>query len=121
MAVNIGRLNKRILIQAPVGKKDCMDQDRDTFEDHASVWATVKPYKSSDRDLAGKRSPAVTHKFYIRYRRDISPFMRIVYEGVAYRMVGAPVDMDERHELLEIQAEVIEGQVWSLTRKGSES
>lgn len=98
-----------------------MGQDKDLFEDYMSVWATVKPYKSNDQSLAGKRSPAVTHKFYIRYRRDITPFMRIVYDGKVYRIVGAPVDMDERHELMEIQAEVVEGQIWDLTQRGSGS
>ncbi len=105
--VDIGKLNKRITFLRPVQARDSLGQDRLSYEPHVTVWATVKPYKSNDRSLMGKKSPEVSHKFYVRYRRDLAADMRITYRGRDFAIIGEPVDIDERHELLEIQAEAL--------------
>lgn len=103
--VDIGKLNKRITFQKAVEQTDAMGQDCMAYEDYCTVWATVKPFKASDHSLQGKLSPETTHKIYIRYRDDLEPDMRILYNGRKLYPAGTFVDLDERHELLEIQAE----------------
>lgn len=105
--VDIGKLNKRVTFLRPVGGKDEMLQDKLTYEEYKTLWATVKPYKSNDSSLNGKKSPEASHKIYVRYREDITSDMRMRYNKINLKMVGFPVDLEERHELLEIQAEVI--------------
>lgn len=82
-----------------------MGQERMEFVDYKSVWATVKPFKSSEYNFVGKLRPEVTHRFYIRFREDITADMRIIFRGKRFEIAGPPIDIDDRHELLEIQAE----------------
>lgn len=52
----------------------------------------------------------VSHRIYVRFRNDITADMRIKYHGRIFTIEGPPLDIDERHELLEIQCrEVFEG------------
>ncbi len=105
MAVDIGKLNKRITLQRMVHKKDEMGQDKPVWEDWKTLWATVKPMKSTEYKFIEKLAPEVTHRIYIRYRPGVTADMRIIYHGRTLNIAGPPVDVDERHELLEIQAE----------------
>lgn len=58
-----------------------------------------------------KLKPSVSHRLYIRYRDDITTDMRVQYRGRTFEIAGPPVDMEERHEMLEIQLEeVFEGE-----------
>lgn len=112
--VDIGKLNKRITFLRLGTVVDDMGQDRAGWEDYKSAWATVKPYKASEHNFMGKLKPEVTHRFYVRYRTDITPDMRIRYHGRVFEIAGPPLDMEERHEMLEIQAEeVFEGVKYS--------
>lgn len=105
--VDIGKLNKRITFLRLGTKTDDMGQDKAGWEDYKSVWATVKSYKASEHNFMGKLKPEVTHRFYVRYRTDIMPEMRIRYHGRIFEISGHPLDMEERHEMLEIQAEEV--------------
>lgn len=114
MAVDIGKLNKRITFQQIMTDTDEMGRDKVSWTDYKTIWATVKPYKSSEYNFMGKLRPDATHRFYVRYRSDITPDMRILYHGRTFAIMGSPLDLDEKHELLEIQAEeVFEGVEYS--------
>lgn len=111
--VDIGKLNKRITFLKLAEKEDDMGQTKTEWGQYRSVWATVKPFKSSESGFMGKLKPDVTHRFYVRYRNDISPDMRIKYGNRTFEISGI-IDMDEQHRLLEIQAqEVFEGERYS--------
>lgn len=62
------------------------------------------------RRYQAKLKPEVSHRIYVRFRNDITADMRIKYHGRIFTIEGPPLDIDERHELLEIQCrEVFEG------------
>ncbi len=84
-----------------------MGQSKGTWKSYKSVWATVKPYKSSEYNFMGKLKPEVTHRVYVRFRDDITAEMRIMYHGRTFLISGPPIDVDEKHELLEIQCEEV--------------
>ena len=108
--VNAGALNKRITFLKQEPFVDGMGQDRFEWKEYKTVWATVKPYKSSEYNFMGKLKPEVSHRVYVRFRNDITANMRIRYHGRIFEIAGPPIDIDERHELLEIQCvEVFEG------------
>lgn len=113
--VDIGKLNKRITFQKCRVLEDEMGQDKTAWEDFKTVWATVKPYKSSEFNFMKKLKPEVSHRIYVRFRNDITADMRIRYHGRIFTIEGPPLDIDERHELLEIQCEeVFEGNGYQL-------
>lgn len=55
----------------------------------------------------GKLKPEVTHRMYIRFRKDISADMRILYQEHLYTISGPPLDVDNLHRMLEIQCEEV--------------
>lgn len=108
--MDIGKLNKRITFQKLVTGTDDMGQTTTNWEDDKTVWATVKPYKSSEIDFMRKLKPEATHRIYIRYREGITADMRIRYQGRIFELSGPPLDLDERHAVMELQCEeVFEG------------
>lgn len=105
--VEIGKLNKRVTFLQLKMAEDEMGQDKSEWVKYVTVWATVKPYKSSEHNFMSKLKPEVTHRIYIRYRRDITADMRMLYNDHVYEISGPPIDMDEQHRLLEIQCEEV--------------
>lgn len=87
--------------------KDAMGQTKLEYEDYKKAWATVKPFKASEYNFVGKLKPEVTHRFYVRYREDITADMQIIYARKTFRIAGPPVDLNNKKELLEIQAEEV--------------
>ncbi len=102
--VDIGKLNKRITFLKLSELTDDMGQTKTEWVQYRSVWATVKPFKSSEYNFMGKLKPETTHRFYVRYNQYVTADMRILYHGRTFEISGPPIDMDERHEMLEIQA-----------------
>lgn len=113
--LDIGKLNKRITFRKLAPVEDDMGQSKSEWRNYKTVWATVKPYKSSESGFMSKLKPEVSHRIYVRYRGDITADMRIWYHGRVFEIAGPPIDVDERHELLEIQCEeVFEGNGYQL-------
>lgn len=113
--IDAGALNKHITFMKFGTTTDDMGQDKGVWQVYRSVWATVKPYKSSEYNFMSKLKPEVSHRIYVRYRADITADMRILYHGRIFEIAGPPIDIDEKHELLEIQCvEVFEGNEYQL-------
>ena len=105
--VDVGKLNRRITFLRLETEEDEMEQSKSEWKEYCTVWATVKPYKSSEYNFMGKLKPEVTHRMYIRFRRDISTDMRILFQGHTYAISGPSLDMDNQHRMLEIQCEEV--------------
>ena len=105
--VDIGKLNRRITFLRLKTTEDEMGQDKAEWEEYCSVWATIKPCKSSEYNFMSKLKPEVTHRVYIRFRKGITADMRIQYQGRIYSIAGPPLDMDDLHRMLEIQCEEV--------------
>lgn len=105
--VDVGKLNRRITFLRMETEEDEMEQSKSEWKEYCTVWATVKPYKSSEYNFMEKLKPEVTHRMYIRFRKDISADMRILFRGHTYAISGPPLDMDDQHRMLEIQCEEV--------------
>lgn len=105
--VDIGKLNRRIIFLRLETSEDEMGQDKSEWKKYRTVWATVKPYKASEYNFMSKLKPEVTHRMYIRFRKDITADMRILYQGHMFSIAGPPIDMDNTHRMLEIQCEEV--------------
>ena len=74
--VDIGKLNRRITFLRLETSEDEMGQDKSEWKKFQTVWATVKPYKSSEYNFMSKLKPEVTHRIYIRFRKDMEISMQ---------------------------------------------
>ena len=69
--------------------------------------AWVKPTTGNERWFAMRTEANITHRIYTRYRSDVTPTMRIVFDGRPLQ-VKAVLNIEERDKWIEIHA--IEGQ-----------
>ncbi len=100
-------MNRKITFLKKEKIKDSMGQTKHEYQPYKTVWATVKPIKSTEVNFIGKLKPDVTHRLYIRYREDITADMRIQIGKRVFSLAGPPIDLNDTHELLEIQAEEV--------------
>lgn len=111
LLIDVGKMNKRITFMRKEPIKDEMGQDSFEWKEYKKIWATIKPYKSSEAQFMSKLRPEVTHRAYIRFRKDITVDMRVMYNNRLFEISGPPIDMDEAHVMLEIQLqEVFDGE-----------
>lgn len=109
--MDIGKLNKRITFLERKQKEDDYGDHVGCWEPVFTVWATVNPDRTSEPTLRNNvQKPQAGFKIYVRYRKDIRPDMRIAYAGRTLELVGTPVDVEERHAMIQLYAEeVFEG------------
>lgn len=102
-----GQLNKRITFQTYTTVKDKQGVQSKTWSDFVTVFANVKT-GSLREVMQGDRLVAQAKiTFTIRYRKDLTPDMRIVYEGKALPINGI-ADLDGTNQFLTV--EVMKGQ-----------
>lgn len=101
-AINIGKMNKRILIMIPEEGRDEMGQDTFSYVKGKSIWATVKSVRGGEYYEAMKRHPEVSYIIYVRYRTDIHPDTILSYNGRLLE-VKYVSDIEEERKMLEIQ------------------
>lgn len=78
------QLNQRILLQTKVETQSDTGFMTVSWAYYLSVWANVKPFRGREYHEADRVNAETTSWFLIRYRRGLSPTMRIVYEGRNY-------------------------------------
>lgn len=65
--MNIGRLTHRVTLQRPGGTRDAVGERQTTWTDVATVWASVTPTSTAERNIAAQAHSFVTHRVTIRY------------------------------------------------------
>jgi SPP1 family predicted phage head-tail adaptor len=71
----------------------------------AKLPALVRPRSSGERFRTGQTASSELYMVVIRYRNNIDSKMRIAYGNRIFEIVGI-VDLEERHEWMEIDAEL---------------
>jgi len=99
--VKIGKLRHRITIQDKVTVPDGYGGMTSTWQDVATVWASVEPLKGKELYEAHQMKAELTHRVRIRYVEGIKPQMRIVFRGRELA-IEAIIDAEERHQSLEL-------------------
>jgi len=103
--MEIGQLNRRIIIQTPAKVSDNMGGYNVTWSDYATVWAKCWTVSSSETMIDTKISLTRIQKFCIRYRNPISPSWRIKW-GTKYFNITA-IDPDEKNEFIYLTVEEV--------------
>lgn len=107
--INIGQLNRRILIQQETATRGTSGQEILTWSDVANVWAKVSyPLTGSGESVeADQVIVTTTTEFVIRFRNGIDEKMRIVYNGSNFGIININETQERNHFLL-IKAHKIE-------------
>ena len=79
---------------------------RERWETAFSCWCGVEPLSGREFWEAAAINRENEVRFTIRYRKDVSPEMRMRLNGVAYNITSI-TDKNNRHEALEIMARTV--------------
>ena len=91
-----GKLNKRITFQL----QDLDSEDED-WKDIATTWANINPISGKEYYSAETINSDLTHKIRLRYRKGITPDMRILYNGRIFYIVSV-INEYEKNTMLQL-------------------
>lgn len=101
--MNPGDLRHRVTLQKYVETTDEDGFITQTWQNIATVWASVENLYGREYWEAAAIQKENTVKFTIRYRADIDQTMRIVFGGKIYNIVSVD-NIKYRNKLIEIKA-----------------
>ena len=96
--MNIGDLNKLIVIQSPTRIADNMGGFTETYRTEATVWAKKWTVSSVETTMDMKTTMIRVQKFAIRFRAPLLPSWRIKH-GLKYYNISS-IDPDDKDEFL---------------------
>ena len=85
--MEIGKLNKRVLLQTYTVTENDMGDSISTWVDFATVWASATNLSGKEYFAAMQVQAENTIKFIIRYNKNVNETMRIIFEGNNYNIV----------------------------------
>lgn len=87
MTIKAGQLDRRLRLQRPVTAKNSFGEEVVSFVDVATVYAKLATPVPGREDFSfdqhSAKQPVV---FEIRYRTDLGPKWRVVYDGSTYEV-----------------------------------
>lgn len=95
-------LHDQVTLQVRHAGTDAHGQEANTWADVATVWASAEPLRGRDFFAASQAQSAVTTRFAIRWRADLTAVNRVLWRGQPYDIEGAPIDVDGRRHTLEL-------------------
>lgn len=98
------RLRQRLTLQEEVRTPDNAGGYVRSWKDVATLWAEIIPVSGRERFFAGKIESPATHRILMRYRSDITPAHRLVFEKRAFN-IRHVANVGEENAMLEIMAE----------------
>lgn len=100
-----GRLRNQVEVRAPGARTSdggggYTRRYRPTY---GAKWdVEIRPLQGTERLRAMQTQANATHQITGRYRSDVTSATQLVHEGRKFKVVAPPVDMEERHEWLQL-------------------
>ena len=94
-----GLLRHRITIQSVAEAQNSLGEAIETWSTFATVAASVDPISSRDRIAASQLEEPISYRARMRYLAGVTGKMRVVFDGVTYNIVGAPMKNAKRTEI----------------------
>jgi SPP1 family predicted phage head-tail adaptor len=94
-----GQMTARLDLEAPAETSDGQGGATVAFASVASLWARIEPVSEIREEQAGGDIFTLTHRIWLRFRRDIQSGMRL-RKGERIFTIGAWRDPDERGNYL---------------------
>ena len=101
MKLAAGDLDQRVTLQHVVVSRSATGAEVQTWQDIATVYASVRPLRGREFFAAGETQAAVDVRVLIRYRDDVTREMRVLHRGKPLDIVSV-IDQDSRRESLEL-------------------
>lgn len=105
--VHIEDLRHRITIQKKTVTTDDNGIETETWNDLKTVWAAFEPVSGREYYAAAALNSENNVTFRIRYQKDITPDMQIVFNGLIYQILNI-LDTAGRRIELQLISKVIE-------------
>ncbi len=99
-----GKLNRRLVLEAPVDADDGAGGVSRTYETVATLWASVIPISAQEEIEAVRLGARITHRIAVRFSSDITARHRFRDGSAVYRIVSLR-DRDGQRRFLDISAE----------------
>jgi SPP1 family predicted phage head-tail adaptor len=97
--MKIGDLRHRVVLQRKEITEDELKQQSEAWVDIATVWSAIEPLSGREYFAAKQVNAEVSAKITIRYRKDVSPDMRVIYDGRIFEVLSV-INPKERRESL---------------------
>lgn len=95
-------MDQRVTLRAPSASEDALGQRVAGWSDVCTVWARAQPLRGREFLAASASQSEATVRFGLRYRAGVTSAMQVVWGGVAYAIVGQPIDVDGGKHTLEL-------------------
>ena len=96
MTMNIGQLNRRIVIQRPGTAQDSIGQPIATWTDVDPAWAAIKMQTGIGVIRASADVSTIPVSIRVRYRTDLDASMRVVHGSTVYAVKAVMPDVAGR-------------------------
>ena len=91
-----GKLNHRITFQI-----QNLDSEIEEWNDIVTTWASINPISGREYYQAETINSDLTHKVRLRYRKGITPDMRILYKDRIFNIVSV-INEYEKNAILQL-------------------
>lgn len=95
--MKIGSLRHRVVLQKMTVTEDALRQQTESWVDYAYVWAAIEPLSGREYFAARQESAEVTVRITIRYLKDVTPEMRVLFGNRVFEVVSVinPKEINE--------------------------
>ncbi len=87
-------LDQRLTLQQRAAGTPGLGHTSLTWQDVATVWASVRPVHARDFQAADQAQASSTVRVHIRRRAGVVATMRILWDGRPWDIVGEPLPVD---------------------------
>jgi SPP1 family predicted phage head-tail adaptor len=101
-----GQMSERITFQVRGEGVDALGQASGPWANVATdptVWASSAFVTGRDVAVAGQYQATLDAKFVVRYRSDIRPTWRVLWNGQPFEILGDPAPVGGRREYMELR------------------
>jgi SPP1 family predicted phage head-tail adaptor len=98
-----GEMRHQVSLQYKTRVPDSMGGWVDSYVTAATVWAKLTTLKSDEAIQAMSTTGTAIHNITIRYRTDVRASWRIKYGSRYFAIIGPPIDVNFKHEFLELK------------------
>jgi SPP1 family predicted phage head-tail adaptor len=94
--MRIGKLNRRVSLQARVAVPDEAGQDVITWIEIAKPWVNIRYLNGKEFSTSGTTVSGATVSIRMRFRMGLNASMRVVHSDVIYSVLAVLPDEEDR-------------------------
>jgi len=96
-----GWLKNRVTLQKLTKSQNDYGEYVQTWQDVATVWASIEPLRGREYLEASAKNAEITHRIRIRYRDNLDAGMRIKFGSRTFN-IESVIDVLEKHKEIEL-------------------